>query len=541
LKTEDQKLETIEQITDQPKRSRVLIRNLVFLVLWATIFTLAYAQSPLYTSNQNQYFLQGLARSGFGFLSEDWLVSTLDPTPVFSKFIEISWRFIPWQPVFYLYYGILAGIYLFSISGIANQIWHFTTRAQRWLFLSILVILHSAALRYIIVSLFGPSWDYLLDGGVAGQRLLGTVLQPSTFGVFLILSIYLFLRTKKYWAILCLLVATTFHPTYLLSAGILTAIYMGITFWETREIRAPLALGLFALIGVSPILWNTLTTFGGTSPVITAQARKILVEFRIPHHALVTEWFDASVLVKLGFIGLALILLYRRKQQVTAISEVTVTSPVKLFHIILWPSLIAIALTLLQVFTDNVILSLLFPWRLSTWLVPLSLSMMVGWLANWAFRSFHFVSFSHRVLAGSLIVTLIFAIAGIIKFNTLWKEKHTAPDRPMMAYVEANKKSGDIYLIPIDMQDFRLETGAPVFTEFKSIPYKDSEVLEWRRRVELARKFYAQPRCKQFRELYSEEGITHIVLQSDHEAIGCKRAKPVYQDDDYGVFEILHP
>jgi hypothetical protein len=196
-----------------------LIRNLFFLVLGSTLFTLAYTQAPLYTSNQNQYFLHGLARAGFGFLNEDWLVSTLDPTPVFSKFIEISWRLIPWRPVFHLYYGILAGVYLFSMLGIVNQLWGLSkTRSKRWIFLTILVILHSAALRYVIVSLLGQNWDYLFDGGVAGQRLLGTVLQPSTFGVFLILSIYLFLRSKNYWAILCLLVATTFHPTYLLSA-----------------------------------------------------------------------------------------------------------------------------------------------------------------------------------------------------------------------------------------------------------------------------------------------------------------------------------
>lgn len=520
-------------------KSRVLIRNLVFLVFWATLFTFSYAQSPLYTSNQNQYFLQGFAQAEFGYLNEDWLANTLDPTPAFSKFIEISWRVIPWQPVFYLYYGILAGIYLFSVLGVINQLWDFATRPKRWLYLSFFVVLHSTALRYIIVSLFGQNWDYLLDGGVAGQRLLGTVLQPSTFGVFLVLSICLFLRDKKYWAILCLLVATTFHPTYLLSAGILTAIYMGIKFWETREMRAPLALGLLALIGVSPILWNTLMTFGVTSPDMTAQARKILVEFRIPHHAMIAEWFDASVLIKLGFVALALVILKMAPSVETPRRGVPTNH--KLFHIILWPSLIAISLTLLQVTTDNVILALLFPWRLSTWLVPLSLSLIAAWLVNWAFERFQLARFSHWVLAGSLIATLVFAIAGTIKFSTLWQEKHSAGDRPMMAYVQANKKSGEVYLIPIDMQDFRLETGAPAYIEFKSIPYKDSEVLEWRRRVELARKFYAQPRCKKISQWSETEGFTHIVLSVDHEATDCKQVEPVYQDNAYGVYVIRQP
>jgi len=527
---------------EQNKQSRVLIRNLVFLVFWAALFTLAYAQSPLYTSNQNQYFLHGLARAGFGFLSKDWLVSTLDPTPVFSKFIEISWRTIPWRPVFYLYYGILAGVYLFSMLGIANQLWGISnTREKRWLYLTFLIILHSAALRFIVVSLFGENWDYLFDGGVAGQRLLGTVFQPSTFGVFLILSINLFLRGKRVWAIVCLLTATTFHPTYLLSAGILTVTYMGITFWETRELRAPLVLGLVALIGVSPILWNTLVTFGGTASDITAQARKLLVEFRIPHHAVIAEWFDASVLIKLGFVGLALIILYFANKAVTVRSSATITLPAKLFHIILWPTLIALSLTLLQFFTANIILALLFPWRLSTWLVPLSLSIITGWLVFWVFEHFHFERCSHWILAGSLAVALIFAITGVLKFSALWQEKHTAADRPMMAYVEAYKKSRDVYLIPIDMQDFRLETGAPAYIEFKSIPYKDTEVLEWRRRVEFARKFYAQPRCKKISQWSEKEGFTHFVLPVDHEIVGCELVEPVYQDDAYGVYVIQQP
>ena len=150
--------------------------------------------------------------------------------------------------------------------GIANTIWGLgKSRSQKWLYLTALIALFSAGLRYLTVRLLGVNWEFLFDGGVAGQRLLGTVFQPSTFGVFLILSIYLFLRERRGWAIVCLLVATTFHPTYLLSAGILTAVYMGITLWETRKIGPPLALGVGALIGVRPILWHTLATFSGTS------------------------------------------------------------------------------------------------------------------------------------------------------------------------------------------------------------------------------------------------------------------------------------
>ncbi len=528
--------------TNRSKPGRVLIRNLVFLVSWTTAFTLAYAQSPLYTSNQNQYFLHGLAKAGLGFLNEDWLANTLDPTPVFSKLIEISWRALPWQPIFYIYFGLLAGIFLFSLLGIANQLWTLEdSRPRRWLYLSSLVVLFSAGLRYLGARILGINWEYIFDGGVAGQRLLGTVFQPSTFGVFLILSIYLFLLGKRGWAIVALLLATSFHPTYLFSAGILTALYMGITFWETRDARAPLALGVAALIGVSPILWHTLATFGGTSAELSTQARKILVEFRIPHHAVVTEWFDVTVLVKVAFVGFALILLHRGKAQVTAASNIAVTSSKKLFHIILWPSVMAIALTLVQVFTSNVMLALLFPWRFSSWLVPLSIGILVGWGVYWLFERFRLERYSHWVIAASLIVTIGWTALGIAKFQFSWQAKQALSDRAMMAYVETYKQSSEVYLIPLKMQDFRLETGAPAFVEFKSIPYKDVDVLEWRRRVELVNNFFTKARCKQILDFAQDEGITHLILTRDHPARHCNQVSREYRDEYYGVYIIQEP
>ena len=111
----------------------------------------------------------------------------------------------------------------------------------------------------------------------------------------------------------------------------------------------------------------------------------------------------------------------------------------------------------------------------------------------------------------------------------------------MMAYVDENKQSGEIYLIPLKMQDFRLETGAPAFVEFKSIPYKDIDILEWRRRVKLVNNFYTKARCKQILDFAEDEGITHLVLAADHSARHCKQIDRKYQDDAYGVYKIIQP
>jgi hypothetical protein len=167
-------------------RRRLRLAALCTLAILA--FGLAYSQSPLYTSNQNQYFLHGAARAGIGFLSEDWLANTADPTPVFSWIVEWTYRLLP-PEAFYLEYLLLFGVYLAGMWLLGDALFELRTSGTRaLLFLTFIVVLHSAALRVIQGRLLGETWEYLWDGGVASQRLLGTVFQPSSFGVLLPLA-----------------------------------------------------------------------------------------------------------------------------------------------------------------------------------------------------------------------------------------------------------------------------------------------------------------------------------------------------------------
>lgn len=47
-------------------------------------------------------------------------------------------------------------------------------------------------------------------------------------------------------------------------------------------------------------------------------------------------------------------------------------------------------------------------------------------------------------------------------------------------------KKRDALVIPVDLQRFRLATGVPIFVDFKAIPYKDTDVLEWYKRLRFA-------------------------------------------------------
>jgi hypothetical protein len=219
-------------------------------------FGLAYKQSPLYTSNQNQYFPHGAARAGFGFLSGDWLANTADPTPVLNWIVEWTFRLLP-PAAFYLEYLLLFGAYLTGAWLLADALFELRTSSTRaLLFLAIMVLLHSAALRLIQGQLLGEPWEYLWDGGVAGQRVLGSVFQPSTFGVFLLFSVGLFAQRRMAWACAAAALAAYVHPTYLLPAAILVLAYCLITWTEERSLRRPLLLGLLALALVTPLCFT---------------------------------------------------------------------------------------------------------------------------------------------------------------------------------------------------------------------------------------------------------------------------------------------
>ena len=68
------------------------MKKLALTLFWTLLFAVAYTQSPLYSSNQNQYFLHGLANAGTGFLREDWLARTPDTVPVFNALVEWTLR-----------------------------------------------------------------------------------------------------------------------------------------------------------------------------------------------------------------------------------------------------------------------------------------------------------------------------------------------------------------------------------------------------------------------------------------------------------------
>ncbi len=496
--------------------NRQRLKPIFKFLAWSGLFAALYAQSPLYLSNQNTYFLHGLAQAGLGDLrATDWLANTADPTPLFSALVYLTYRLTHSGFLFYVYYALLLGIYLYSLTGIMELLFGMK---QKLIFTALVLGLHSAALRFGLGRIVDAEATFLLEGGLGNQRLLGQVFQPSAFGVLLILSIYLFLRQRDWRAIPPLAAAVSFHPTYLTGAALLGLGYLWMLWREGKSLRQVSLFGGLLLTGVLPITLYTFFTFGPTNPVVFAQAQQILVNVRVPHHALILEWFNWTSGVQLGLIAIGLFL----------------TRKTSLFPLYAIGSAGAFLLSLLQLATGNNTLALLFPWRISVILVPLgTVSLAAAWSATLP---------SHRWLNRAAWVLIgLLAAAGLIRFQFEVARQRNQPERPLMAYVRAHRATGQVYVTPPKMQDFRLVTGAAVFADFKSNPYRDTDVLEWYRRVEGLNRFYnaaGGATCQDITDLLRFANTNQMIMPVAKLATGCDTLQLLYQDENYALLAL---
>ena len=507
--------------------TRKSLLSIGYFLFWASVFAISYTPWPLYSSNQHTYFLHGLADGGLGLLREDWLARTTDPFPVFSLLVRITYQSLH-QYLFYFYYMLICGIYIYSIVGIASNVYNVKSSKPKYLtYLALVIAIHSSAGRYLCYKVFGADLVWYLQSGVAGQHILGSIFQPSIFGVLIILSIYVFLQRKPFLAIFFATLAVTLHFSYLLGAAVLTLSYIIITFKEEKSIKRASLLVLFALILVLPVLTYVYISFGPTSSEIWSRSQDILVNFRSPHHAIPEKW--------LGIMSYGQILII--------IAALYLTRKTKLFLVMLFSFLTATTLTIIQILLGSNSLASLFPWRASVFMIPISSCIIAAHIVSYIFEKFrHLISKNQKVFTLlSLAIIFLVLIGGAVNMKLIFDPNFKKDTRiPMMDFVKKTKSPGEIYFIPTGLAKFRLYTGAPIFITFKSHPYKDIEVMEWYDRILAARSFYGEDKinCQMLKKLSVDYGVTHVILENRHFSAGCSFLRELYKDDDYSVFKI---
>jgi hypothetical protein len=527
--------------------------RLVPLVLFGAVFAIAYCQAPLYYSNQNQYFLHGLANAGEGLLRDDWLAKTRDPTPVFSALVTFTVRYLgPWA--FYLYYGVVLAAYAAAMLGLFVFLAGRDVARRRWpVFIALFVAIHSALARWCSFRWLGQDYPWFFQAGVAGQYVLGGYLQPSAFGALLVVAVCLFVHGRFVAAGVCTALAAVFHPSYLLPAGLLTLGFVEALVAERRT-RQGLVLGAVALVLVAPVVTHVALVFGPTDATTFAEAENALVNVRIPHHTRVDLWLDLVAGLQIGWVLLG----------------VALTWDTRLFLVLAVPFALSALLTVAQVVTGSNTLALLFPWRISAVLVPVATTVILSRIAAAPFRQL-----DGTVTRIASAVTILVCVAAGVWITVARLGFHNVEEEAgVMEYVRRNKKEGDVYWLPVtvpkaptrgslssdfeplsakkkdmrviqvNLQRFRLYTGAPIYVDFKAVPYKDAEVVEWQRRIRVTEEirawlptFWGRDGQLVGDDRLRREGITHLVLPDD-EWVRNSAEVPVFEDAHYRIYRV---
>jgi hypothetical protein len=317
-----------------------------------------------------------------------------------------------------------------------------------------------------------------------------------------------------------------FHPTYLLLSAVLVGTYGLGVYLDEKQLNRVIWLYLIAFILALPILAYVIYTFEPSSAEETARARDILVNFRIPHHAVIGEWLHGSAFIQILLV-VAATLLSRRS---------------RLFIVLVSCASAALILSLLQAVSGSDALALLFPWRISTLLVPLSTTVLLARLVEASFSRWGpWIGTHDRLWRFSGIALILLAVAGGgFYFYREYKDKAGSQERELYRFVAQHKQADDTYLIPIGMADFRLATSASVYVDFKSIPYQNREVIEWHRRVIQASDFYRKNRidCVSLAKLSQVERISHLVMPGDKKEPDCKFLEEIFRNENYRLYRI---
>jgi len=506
------------------------------------LFAMAYYQMPLFYANQNTYFLHGLARAGYGFLAEDWLAQQADAVPVFSGIVYLV-QTTGCHGLFYALQGILVLIYALSVYCLVAHAGGSVVRQHNQLvFWGLLTLVHAPWVLNVL-SFLWPGlrpivgqfqlFSKLFTDGLAEQCVLGPYLQPSVFGVFLITSVAFFVYKRYAAAVLCAVFAATIHTSLVPHAVLLIAAYMTVLLIENR-VKQAIVVGLLAVVLILPILVYIGHNFIlSDSPEIRAAGQRISVEYRQPHHAKIGVWFTWQSGVQLFIILTGLLLSWKSRP---------------LFIVLCFCAIIATVLTLVQILSGSRSLALVFPWRTSIWLIPVCSGLIIARLTVLIARIIELVpsSKARQILTASAAMSGMVLLIGtsVLGVQATISGAIAPPNvGTVISCARMNARPRQTYLVPLTFQQFRLASGVPVFVDWKSHPYRNTEIVEWYQRVQLVKSFYqsgshaeAEAHLSRIRE---QAYISHIIMERKNAAVfHIRGARFIMQDDRYILYAL---
>ncbi len=514
-----------------PRPSTVALSVLGLLAI-AAAFALVYGQAPLYSGDQHASLLHGLARAGVGLLELDWQAQTTDPAPVASLLVAAAVS-LDAEWLMLLLHALLIGAYGLALLGIGTTMFGIRSTVPRLVLLAALLFVHSGLATEIQGGL-PDDLRSLVTEGLAGQSAPSPTFGSSLFGVLLVVSLLLYALDRPVAAVGAAAAAAILHPAYLLGALVLCAAYLADTHVRTSARGAVVRGAALAALALVPVALFVLVAFAPASPAIHAAAQDVLVDFRLPQQAKPEVWFSGDDVFRLGLIGAGLVLSWRSV----------------LFPVLALAVAASALLTALQLVTGSETLALLFPWRLSVFLVPVGAAIVLAAATKALFAGAGTVERLVSRLAGarlaigartgaSVLAGLVIAVSLVVGAESVGALDAEPDSSAFGRLVAAQRQPGELYLVPPRVYELRVDAGVPVYVDYRAHPYEDRQVIEWRRRLREATRVYAggSLRCNRLGPLARRERITHVVVKAPNRA-RCGFLTRRYALDGYTVFAV---
>ena len=455
-------------------------KNFVFIVL-SLLFVLSVQQFDLFRGNI-LYLIHAIKDFDENNLQNDWIANQTDHLPFFTYVNYLLIKIFS-EKILYLSHSLLLGICCYYIFLICKNLFpklEDINLALLW-FTFFIIIFHENS----------------LFSGVAGHDVINEGHQPASFGVLFFMGIYFFLKDRIFLCIFLLCLAASFHPTYILHSGFII-IAMLIYFLYEKKFLKCIKVSILYTILILPIVTFVFLKFLMVEPNITIQGQKILLN-RIPHHADIHSWLSYKDFLFILYYLLSLYLIKSNKKFLIFFS---------IFGVI------AIILSFIQFFLNWNSLALAFPWRASIFIAPISTMLIF---------SFFVEKIGNKRINLYLFPRFFFIV--VFCFFSLKSHYFDNQNLNFQNKLDLAFKIKDIdheinrILIPVSVEDLRMNIGIPIFIDWKHVPFRYDEVIHWYERVILANEFYGNQnftdKVKILKKIQEIEKISHVLIEKE--------------------------
>ena len=466
-----------------------LIKKDIFVyIVLSILFAITVQQFPFFKGN-SLHLIHAIKNFEFNKLQNDWIANTTNHLPLFTIFNHFLIKFFSLKILHLIHLCLLSLCSLFLFLICKTQFKELKNPFLSLVWFSLFIIIYH---------------ENSLFGGVAGQDVINEGYQPASFGVLFFVAIYLFLINKNFFSILFICLAASFHPTYVLHSGFLMLGIFSYYIFKKEYVKT-FKISIIYSILILPITLYIILNFFFLDKNLILEGQKILLD-RAVHHAVIQSWFSYKDLLSILIYLISLIIIYKEK---------------KFFIPFFVFGFMSIIFSFIQFFFENNTLALSFPWRTSVFLVPISTMIILSFFIQNFFDKKKYI----KILS---IILIFFSVSIFSVKNHLIENsnKNFHKKMELINKIKENYVYIDRLLIPVSLEDVRMNIGLPIFVDWKHPPFKFNEIIEWKSRMSLASSFFAAKNFDQKMSILNEineiENISHVLINKKDLIDGCK-------------------